>query len=258
MKANGQAVENVMRSATRPRQTVKIFLELTDPEDIMLLELFFRWKKKRKFSPNIKLASKLFAELERGSTELLYETFPWLVNQPEAMEEDMSNIELFAKLRDIFNDNTPRLPAPERPLELPEPTKAETPAKRQSLSDASVGDLLEVQSAPKTAPSDKKWNVPYCNLQLGLYGLGSIKHLSELADEVLEYGIYTGKLPAAKARKVLADRHEKKSSSLPEAAPIMAIFQPIEIVSSGNARPIAGAERPLAAPTFDDDLDDLL
>lgn len=249
MRTSNEVVENITPMNYRPRKTVKIFLELSDPDDVMLIELFLQWKKKRKFSPNIKLASKLFDELDRGSTALLYETFPWLVNNFGSPQDDLSNSELYSKLRDILNSATPQLVAPERPLSLAAPPQRE--ALSNQHSDAAVGELLEVQTAKTSTIEGQTWNVPYCNLQLGLYQLGSIKNLSDLDDEVLEFGVHIGKIPAAQARKVLEARRREKPPQAPDEAILVT-------TDRSNARPLAGAEKPLTAPTFTDDLDDLL
>lgn len=98
-------------------------------------------------------------------------------------------------------------------------------------TNANDDDLLEVKKATQDT---SRFNVPFCNLQLGLYGLGSIKHLSDLADEVLEFGILHGKLPTEPARAILNTRK-----------------------GGGNAKPLAGADVPFSAPA-ELDFDDLL
>lgn len=247
------------------RLTIPIRIDTQKAHEHELLPVIDDLKATRNFAKGVRVGLKIFWEAMQGRSDTLKAEFPALVESlvNEAVAHALDNQQQHAieELKTLLLARPVEfraLPAgeggdPLQPLKAPD-----QPAKRQSLSDSAVGDLLEVQSAPKTKPTDKKWNVPYCNLQLGLYGLGSIKALTELADEVLEYGIHTGKLPAAKAQKVLNERREKKGKNdvdMPEvAAPEVVPMMQLE----GSAKQIAGANVEFAAPTFDDDFDDLL
>jgi hypothetical protein len=159
---------------------------------------------KRQMKPTIVNALRLFFDLSQGRTNVLCELFPFVLE---------------AKV------TTAPAPVAARP----------GPALKDLDSD------LITQAAPTDKPKPK-WNIPYCNLQLGLYQLGSIKQLDELETQVLEYGLSVGKLPAAKVKPILEKRQVKVT-----AAPA-----PIPDNSASNGKRIDGSEITFEAPTIDD------
>lgn len=76
--------------------------------------------------------------------------------------------------------------------------------------------LLEIKN---TSTRDPRWFVPHCNLQIGLYHLGSIKHMHHLDNQTLQFGIHSGKLDVKLASAILLERGALTHPPLPGAAP---------------------------------------
>jgi hypothetical protein len=228
------------------QQQYRFILRPARPQDEEVGAIIRALKAQRAFTRAIRIGLLLFWSLSQGRLDVLLREFPWVLQQLKTPAPALDQLqEQLRRIEAKMGSAAPLVLTDGAHAALPRPAKLPAP------SEESLEDLLTVQAAKRSSDGPGKWNIPYCNLQLGLYQLGSIKHLTELETQVLEYGLHVGKLPAAKVKEILARRQSAGAAKLPLhtiAAPM------VEAHSTGNARLIAGAGVEFAPP---DDLDEV-
>jgi hypothetical protein len=244
-----------MAGSYSQQRQYRFILNISRSQDEEVSQIIASLKAKRAFTRAVRIGLLLFWSLSQGRIDVLLAEFPWIAEQLkppspplyalDELHEQLRRIE--AKMSEVpLQTNVPMSDGAHPLL-----NQGSNRPERKSLSDEAMGDLLEVQVAKPTLLQGRAWNIAHCNIQVGLYHLGSIKNLGDLDDEVLEYGIQMGKLPAAQAAEVL-DSRRRRASKIP------IIEAHIKEKPTGNARPLAGSEVQFSAPVVTDELDDFL
>jgi len=193
---------------TRYMMQFRFWLNAKNDLESWLADECAKLKSVRQFQTVVRNALRLYLSLQAGQLDVLMELFPFAVNVAAPVPGNVGQPSLLV----------PRSTTP--PVEMPE---------------------LEVNYQAKQT---SKWRVAHCNIQIGLYHLGSIKELKDLDDEVLAYGIHFNKLNKDQAQAILARRGAKNQ--------LEAVTLRADAPNTGNAKPIPGANVKLVAPDFND------
>lgn len=236
------------------RLQFRFWLDVMRPAEEKLAEYVEELKHKRSFAQTIRDALNLIRDLRDGKLEWLLFLFPWVYQaiyaqaeadlvsrqQPDPakawMESQFARLE--AKMEAI---GALPISAGQRPSQAPIP-KALSPGR--SMDDDLALDIQKAQFDPHT-------NNPTFNFLISTTALTG--DFANLPDEVLEYGIRIGRIPAHYAPHPSPAPSQSKPRKKWQKG-FQAPAKPSEHTGTGNAKRM---EVPLlAAPAFDDDLDE--
>jgi len=213
------------------RKRFPFWFDLHKPDELELAQYVVEQKSTRMYSATIRDAIRLIRDLRQRKFDVLFQLFPWIREWMDAEIRASVAVEVTAR----FEEKIDRLLKVTEVSPLP---------SRALLGFPKDDPALEISAAQ----ADPHNNNPAYNFLISTTAL--IGDYSKLPDEVIEYGIRTGKLPASLARP----------KSLPAEIPEPPIdteqdtiaYQPIApALELGNARHLAVSQ--LAAPVFDDD-----
>lgn len=194
------------QTVTSYRVMFKFWLNVARPDEKNIAETIDSLKENRSFSSAIRDGIRLINDLRQGSTEVLHELFPWVLEDHStpllnAPEEQVSPVE--SRLQERFDRMEELLASAQS---LPLEAGAGVPNLRKMVTKAPLADDdllgdLEI----KQAKSDEN---PSFNMMISSVNMGIAK-LEELPSECIEYGIRRGKL-ADSARQFITKSEPKK------------------------------------------------
>ena len=225
----------------RYRKTINFQLDLNKPDEQAIAQHIQELKRERGYSKAIRDGIRLIVDLRNGRLDVLYELFPWVLQQTasqteslpvEALEKVASNTEnaLRRHIEQLENLILQQGAIPVNPGQ--KPSEVRLPVSRNDDFE------IEITRTGNTENNNSGWNFMIASA-MQIYG-----NCDSLPPQIIDYGLRTGRIPADSVRRKTTAKRDAKSTG-------SASFE------KGNPGKIAGADAALVAPDFDD-LEDFL
>lgn len=198
---------------TRYRKFFPFQLDLNKPDEAEIANQIDELKRKRSFSRTIRDGIRLICDLRNGRVAVLQELFPWVLEQPIAEPQVPYSpppsdvfVEYLQRIEQLFEKNKSLVIDQGGQPRLTEPK-----------------DLIEIKTAPSVAGEKPHYNML---INSALQFTGSCDYLP---DEIIEYGLRTG--------KIRPDMVKPRQNPPPQ---------------KGNPRKLVGSNIQFDTPQFDD------
>lgn len=206
----------------------KFWLDVTRDDEYSLAEYIAEQKKKRKFAGTIRDALHLIRDLRAGKVDWLLFLFPWvyqaiyaqaetdlLAKQQKRPAADNPQDLIISELRrlesTILSIGAVPVGEGQKPSSTPIPKSLPSPANMKTPVGFRYSDDDDLDLEIAQAVNDKSMNNPTFNMTITMASMTG--DYASLDDEVLEYGLRTGRVPAQYNRK----------QQLPKALPLKSV-----------------------------------